>query len=113
MNNFKFKIALTNISRIIISVIFINLSSVVFKMNRAFGTTINIDLDSITCYAVGPSMSPWEKTINFFQENVFILIVPIILLVLLIIFLIKKIKETIKINKEVKRRMEERHDRKD
>ena len=111
MKNLNFKILLTNISRIIRSVIFINLSSIILGMNKIFGA---IDINTIisgevSCYSL--PMNPTEKIIYFLKENIFVLLVPIVLIIITIIFATKKTKENKKINEEVKRRMEEKNDK--
>ena len=110
MKNLNFKILLTNISRIIRSVIFINLSSIILGMNKAFGIDINTIISGeVSCYSL--PMNPTEKIIYFLKENIFVLLVPIVLIIITIIFATKKIRENKKINEEVKRRMEEKNDK--
>lgn len=98
MKNLKFRILLTNISRIIRSIIFINLSNIVLGVNKVFGTSKKLDEIQITCYDMGPtesitSSSVGDKIISYFQENIFILIVPIVVIVILVVFITKKMKQ--------------------
>lgn len=118
MKNLRLKILLTNISRIVRSVIFINLSTIVLGMNKIFGA---IDINNLEpmeplCYAKQDVIIPiqltiFDKIVYFLEENIFILLVPIVLIIITIIFATKKIKEYKKINEEVKRRMEEKNDK--
>lgn len=115
----KLKIAFTNIRRIIMSFLFINLAGF-FQKNVKGAVDRNlinkIDMNSmvVTCYLAGPTekvtpMSVLDKIINYCQENVFILLVPIALVILLILFIIKNIKR----NKELQGKKEEKNDKQD
>lgn len=115
----KLKILLTNIRRIIMSFLFVNLGTFFQNNVKAVGTLFQSNID-VSCYWAGPTTSnlstpitTGEKIVNFFQEHVFILIVPIALIILLIIFIAKKKKEEIELNKEVERRIKEKHEKQD
>lgn len=119
MKKLKYKILFTNIRRIIMSFLFINVG--MFFNNKVKG----IDITEITCYEAGyiedltcygapaPEISIWDKIVDFCQENVFILLVPLVLIMITIIFARKKIKENKKIKEEAKKRMEEKNDKQD
>ena len=97
MKKLKFKILITNIRRIIMSFLFINLG-VLFR-NKVSGAVV-------TCYApipTKPEISIWDKIVDFCQENVFILLVPLVLIIITIIFATKRIKENKKTTEEGKR----------
>ena len=70
----KTRIALTNISRVIMSFLFINLN---FSLaNKVFGVSVrDIDPVRITCYDVGPSEI--VSTNTFTLKNVLIILVPV------------------------------------
>ncbi|MDO4382407.1 MAG: hypothetical protein Q4C39_05050 [Clostridia bacterium] len=91
----KFRIIMTNISRIIMSFLFVNLS---FSLaNRVLGfEPINKEIIA-TCYAAGPD----EKT--FTLNNVLIILVPVAIIIGVVIFIIKKKKNK---TKEEKRDVE-------
>lgn len=120
MKHLKLKILFTNIRRIIMSILFINVGN--FFNNKVKG----IEKVEITCYDAGPTeplitcyglpapeISIWNKIVDFLEENIFVLLVPIVLIIITIIFAAKKIKENRKIDEEVKRRMEEKNDKQD
>ena len=107
--NLKLKILLTNIRRIIMSFLFVNLGTLFQNNVKAIIDINTVSLNSqMTCYDSGPQPTMWEKI-----EHVFILIVPITLIILLIIFISKKKKEEIELNKEVERRIKEKHEKQD
>lgn len=107
MKKLKLKILLTNMSRIVRSIFFINLSNIVLGMNKVFGAIdINtIKVGDVSCYSA--EMTVKEQIRYFLQENIFILLVPIVLIVITIILAAKRIKENRKINEEAERRIEE------
>lgn len=91
----KFRIIMTNISRIIMSFLFVNLS---FSFaNRVLGfEPINKEVIA-TCYEAGPD----KKT--FTLNNVLIILVPVAIIIGVVIFIIKKKKNK---TKEEKRDVE-------
>ena len=96
MKKLKCKILLTNISRIIRSVILINLSSIILGINKVFGIDINMIKETPpTCYADQYPMKDQMK--YFLKENIFILLVPIVLIIITVIFVTKRIKGNRKI----------------
>ena len=85
MKKTKLKIFFTNISRVITSILFINIK--LPKFINAYEYVVSEPLGPISCYATGPEPTAVEKTLN-----VFILLAPFALLGLLIAFVIYKIK---------------------
>lgn len=113
MKNLKFKILLTNISRVVRSILFINLSNIVLGMNKVFGAidpTPIKTIEEVSCYSI--QIDPKYRILNFLEENIFVLIVPIVLIIITIIFARRKIKEK-KITEEAQKRMEEKNDKQD
>ena len=95
----KLKIALTNIRRIITSILFINIMPIYNKFvlwTSSGGVTHVV----ATCYDTGPQVEIQEK-------NYFIIVVPIVIVVILIIGLVIGIK------KHKKKKMEKENDKKD
>ena len=93
------KIVLTNISRVIMSFLFINLN---FSLtNKVLGTSLkDIDPMEITCYEAGPNkiVSPNAFTL----KNVLIILVPIAIIIGVIILIVKRNKAK-KEKKDVKK----------
>ena len=83
----KIKILLTNISRITMSFLFINLNF--FYTNRVFGVVRPEDFGEPTCYDVGPTTG---DKIEMIFEDVLIILVPIAIVVGIIIIKRKKNK---------------------
>ena len=109
----KFKIFLTNVSRVIRSFLFINVAWILGKVGKASAMeiscydTVPIDELQVTCYAAVPLEEPTliEKIVNFFEsdlENVFIVFVPIVIIIATIIIVVKKRKKAKKENKNDK-----------
>jgi hypothetical protein len=94
----KLKILLTNISRIIMSVLFVNL-------NFLFPSKVNawtIDTSDMTCYITGgPSTTTQEEGFfsSFSLEKVFIIAVPVVIVIALASFIIIKRKKSKKNSK--------------
>ena len=82
----KFKIAMTNISRIIMSFLFVNVGYLFRNSVLAVEPT---------CYDVGPSAS---DSINL--EKVFIIVVPIVLVIAVVSYIIIKKKKSKKKKEE-------------
>lgn len=81
----KIRILLTNISRIIMSFMFINLNF--SYANRVLGVSIN-DLDiQMTCYDVGP---PIESANTLTLKNILIILVPVAIIIGAVILIVKK-----------------------
>lgn len=93
----KTRIVLTNISRVIMSFLFINLN---FSLaNKVFGVSIkDIEPTQITCYDAGPSEIVSTKT--FTLKNVLIILVPVAIIIGVIIFIVKKKKNKSKEEKK-------------
>ncbi len=86
----KFKIAMTNISRVIMSFLFVNVGYL-FR-NTVLAVTIRAEP---TCYAAGPSAS---NSINL--EKVFIIVAPIVLVIAVVSYIIIKKKKSKKKKEE-------------
>ena len=93
----RLKIIITNISRIIMSFLFINLN---FSLaNKVFGVSLkDIDSMQITCYDVGPSAI--VSTNTFTLKNVLIILVPVAIIIGVIILIVKKKKNKSKEEKK-------------
>ena len=80
----KTRIVLTNISRVIMSFLFINLN---FSLaNKVFG--VSIDSMQITCYGAEPSEI--VSTNTFTLKNVLIILVPVAIIIGAIILIVKR-----------------------
>lgn len=79
----KLKIIMTNLSRIIMSFLFVNLGSL-------FQNGVQASTDP-TCYWVGPTVD--KKVSDFSWDKVFIILVPIVIVITLISFIIIKRKK--------------------
>lgn len=107
----KTKIILTNISRVIMSFLFINLN---FSLaNKVLGVSLNDISTQITCYDAGPSeivstqitcygADPSEivSTNTFTLKNVLIILVPVAIIIGSIILIAKKRKSKSKEEKK-------------
>ena len=93
----KTRIVLTNISRIIMSFLFINLK---FSLaNEVFGVYLK-DFDSVqqpTCYEAAPKI---VSTNTFTLKNVLIILVPVAIIIGVIILIVKKKKSKSKEEKK-------------
>lgn len=89
----KTRIVLTNISRIIMSFLFINLN---FSLaNKVLGATIgDVTQLQITCYGTGPRET--LSTNTFTLKNVLIILVPVAIIIGAIILIVKRRKKQIK-----------------
>ncbi len=108
----KFKIAMTNISRIIMSFLFVNVGylfqnsvqatdnlvqTTCYSTAPSTSNSINTEFTPyITCYSAGPSAS---NSINL--EKVFIIVVPIVLVIAVVSYIIIKKKKSKKKKEEV------------
>ncbi len=83
------KIIWTTIRRVIMSVLFVNLSfgSKVLATN-GLPAIKGLPTEQITCYAVGPRQT--AGVMNF--KNVFIIFVPVALIVGIVVYMVKKHK---------------------
>ena len=97
----KFKIIMTNISRIIMSFLFVNVGYLfqnsvlaVKNPNREL-TPADLTGQELSCYIAGPPR---------FELNVFIIAVPIVLVIALVLFIIIKKKKSKKNKKEEEKR---------
>jgi len=83
----KFKILFTNVSRVIMSFLFININ---FSfINKVFGIAIKPP-SAPTCYDLGPVKKvKWYET-----DKIFLLFIPTLLIVLLLSFLFDKAKKS-------------------
>lgn len=89
----KSKIIMTNISRVIMSFLFVNLGSL-------FQNSVQASVEP-TCYIAGPTLD--EKVSSSFSlEKVFIIAVPIVLVIALVSFIIIKRKKSKKKEKDNK-----------
>lgn len=93
----KLKIIMTNISRIIMSFLFINLN---FSLaNKVLGATIgDVTQLQITCYDTGPRET--LSTNTFTLKNVLIILVPAAIIIGVIILIVKKRKNKSKKEKK-------------
>ena len=94
----KLRIIMTNISRIIMSFLFINLN---FSLaNKVSGTYIGEaeEMPRITCYAPGPRETPSTNT--FTLKNVLIILVPVAIIIGVIILIVKRRKNKSKKEKK-------------
>lgn len=101
MKKIKFKIFMTNISRIIMSFLFVNLNwflnTKVLKVSAAEDALVS------TCYVAGPSSK--SPTIGEQFSNIFIIVAPIIIILIIVLIIVhkhrkNKKKDNIKENKE-------------
>lgn len=93
----KLKIIMTNISRIIMSFLFINLN---FSLaNKVLGATIgDVTQLQITCYDTGPRET--LSTNTFTLKNVLIILVPAAIIIGVIILIVKRRKNKSKKEKK-------------
>lgn len=90
----KLKIITTNISRIIMSFLFVNLGSL-------FQNSVQASIEP-TCYIAGPSVDEKVVSTSVNLEKVFIIAVPIVLVIALVSFIIIKRKKSKKKEKDNK-----------
>lgn len=90
----KFKITMTNISRIITSFLFVNLGYL-------FQNNVQASIEP-TCYIAGPSADEKVVSNSINLQKVFIVAVPIVLVVAIVSFIIIKKKKSKKNEKENK-----------
>lgn len=90
----KIRILLTNISRVIMSFLFINLNF--SYVNRVLGENVTVISPVVTCYYSGPS----EKVNTFTLKNVLIILVPVAVIIGVIILIVKKKKSKSKEEKK-------------
>lgn len=94
----KLKIIMTNISRIIMSFLFVNLG-VLFQNNVQANVQVSMEP---TCYVAGPSVDEKVVSNSINLQKVFIIVVPIVLVIALVSFIIIKKKKSKKKEKENK-----------
>lgn len=99
---FKIRIIMTNISRIIMSFLFINLSSLFQNNAQATNTNVNEPI-IITCYDAGPPNTKEALVDSMNLEKVFIIAVPVVIVIALISLIIIKKKKSKKEKKDVKK----------
>ena len=90
----KLKIIMTNISRIIMSFLFVNLGSL-------FQNNVQASIEP-SCYVAGPSVDEKVVSNSINLQKVFIIAVPIVLVIALVSFIIIKKKKSKKKEKENK-----------
>ena len=90
----RLKIIITNISRIIMSFLFVNLGSL-------FQNNVQASIEP-TCYIAGPSVDEKVVSNSINLEKVFIIAVPIVLVIAIVSFIIIKKKKSKKKEKETK-----------
>lgn len=84
----KIRILLTNISRVIMSFLFINLN---FSfLNKVYGVSLSDSSLEMTCYDAGPDVVEPEI---FTVKNVLVVLVPIVIVVVAVILIMKKRKK--------------------
>ena len=93
---------MTNISRIIMSFLFINLSSLFQNNAQATNTNVNEPI-IITCYDAGPTNTKEVLVDSMNLEKVFIIAVPVVIVIALISLIIIKKKKSKKEKKDVKK----------
>lgn len=98
----KIRIIMTNISRIIMSFLFINLSSLFQNNAKATNTNVNEPI-IITCYDAGPQNTKESLVDSMNLEKVFIIAVPVVIVIALISLIIIKKKKSKKEKKDVKK----------
>lgn len=91
----KLRIIMTNISRIIMSFLFVNLVAL-------FQNNVQASMEP-TCYIAGPSVDGKVVSNSINLQKVFIVAVPIVLVVAIVSFIIIKKKKSKKNEKENKR----------
>ena len=93
----KTRIVLTNISRVIMSFLFINLN---FSLaNKVLGTTIEeVPQVEMICYGAGPRET--LSTNTFTLKNVLIILVPVAIIIGVIISIVKRRKNKSKKEKK-------------
>lgn len=93
----KLRIIMTNISRIIMSFLFINLN---FSLaNKVLGTTIEeVPQVEMICYGAGPRET--LSTNTFTLKNVLIILVPVAIIIGVIILIVKRRKNKSKKEKK-------------
>ncbi len=91
----KLKIIMTNISRIIMSFLFVNLGAL-FQNNAQASI-------EVTCYMAGPSVDKKIVSNSINLEKVFIIVVPIVLVIAIVSFIIIKKKKSKEEKKDVKK----------
>lgn len=96
----KIRIIMTNISRIIMSFLFINLSSLF--QNNAQATNVNEPI-IITCYVAGPTNTKEALVDSMDLEKVFIIAVPVVIVIALVSLIIIKKKKSKKEKEDVKK----------
>ena len=82
----KFKITMTNISRIIMSFLFVNLGYL-------FQNNVQASIEP-TCYIAGPSTDEKVVSNSINLQKVFIIAVPIVLVIAIVSFIIIKKKKS-------------------
>lgn len=91
----KLKIIMTNISRVIMSFLFINLNF--SYVNRVLGENVTVISPTVTCYYSGPL----EETSNTLTlKKVLIILVPAVIVIGTAILIIKKKKSKSKEEKK-------------
>lgn len=90
----KLKIIMTNISRIIMSFLFVNLGPL-------FQNNVQASIEP-SCYIAGPSVDEKVVSNSINLQKVFIIAVPIVLVIALVSFIIIKKKKSKKKEKENK-----------
>lgn len=98
----KIRIIMTNISRIIMSFLFINLSSLFQNNAQATNTNVNEPI-IITCYYTGPQSTKETLVDSMNLEKVFIIAVPVVIVIVLVSLIIIKKKKSKKEKKDVKK----------
>ena len=84
----KLKILVTNISRVIMSLLFVNIE--ISFMDNVFAVSPSSVSYEITCYDVAPPYEPKQEL-----NNILIFLVPIVIIIGVVIFIvIKKNKKT-------------------
>ena len=89
----KIRIIMTNISRIIMSFLFINLSSLFQNNAQATNTNVNEPI-IITCYDAGSPNTKEALVDSMNLEKVFIIAVPVVIVIALVSLIIIKKKKT-------------------
>ncbi len=103
----KLKILLTNISRVIMSFLFINLNF--SYINKVFGVSVSDMSTQMTCYDTSP-MIQTENTLTL--KNILIILVPVIIVVVAVVLIVKNKKSKSKEKKEESKE-EKKDDKKD
>ena len=99
----KLKIAMTNISRIIMSFLFVNLGYLFRNTVLAIKASDTTVINEPTCYSTAPYATAPSASNSINLEKVFIIVVPIVLVIAVVSYIIIKKKKSKKKKEEENR----------